>query len=410
MLRKETSSAIQQTNVCKNPRESGVFCLLGVSIEILYNIYKFLFSFGWRLHSHIRHLLELVPAGQKSTGDAPMIDIQENIALAPYTTMRTGGPARFFMRAITADDLSEAFDFAKEKSLPFFVLGGGSNTLVPDEGFSGLVIKIEIKGITYEDTPLGVSVVASAGEIWDDVVRDVVGRELCGIENLSLIPGTVGGAVVQNIGAYGVEARENILWVEAFDTTTGTIKIFLCNECEFGYRKSLFKKNKNLIVTRVALGLTRNAVLKTSYEDVKRYFMEKGIEEPSLAEMRSAVIAIRTAKMPAPPLGTAGSFFKNPVIPANQFEDLKQRYPEIKAYIQRDGTVKLSAAWILDKICGFRGVRRGDVGVHENQSLILVNYGTATTQNIISLASEMKDSIKEKINIDIEEEVVMMKI
>ncbi len=337
-----------------------------------------------------------------------MIQIEENIELRLMTTMRTGGTARFFVRAITADDLYEAFDFAKEKNVPVFVLGGGSNTIVPDEGFLGLVIKIEINGITYDETTFGVCVVSGAGEVWDSLVCDVVGRGLCGIENLSLIPGSVGGAVVQNIGAYGVEVNESILWVEAFDTITRKIKIFSCDECAFGYRESLFKKNKHLIVTRVALGLTRNAIPRTSYEDVKKYFVKKGITLPMLAEMRAAIIAIRTAKMPAPPLGTAGSFFKNPVVSASQFEDLKQRFPEIKAYMQGDGTMKLSLAWILDKVCGFRGVRRGDAGVHKNQSLILVNYGTATTQNIISLASEMKDSIKEKINIDVEEEVVMM--
>ncbi len=339
-----------------------------------------------------------------------MIQIEENVVLAPYTTMRTGGPARFFVRAITADDLSEAFDFAKEKSLPIFVLGGGSNIIVPDEGFLGLVIKIEIKGITYEETAFGAHVISGAGEVWDSLVCDVVERGLCGIENLSLIPGTVGGAAVQNIGAYGAEVRESILWVEAFDVTTGTIKIFLSDECAFGYRESLFKNNKHLVVTRVAFYLAREGLLRTSHEDVKKYFTEKGSALPTLAEVRAAVIAIRTAKMPAPSIGTAGSFFKNPVVSVNQFEDLKQRFPEIKAYMQGDGTIKLSLAWILDKVCGFRGVRRGDAGVHKNQSLILVNYGTATTQNIISLASEMKDSVKEKINIDIEEEIVMMKV
>ncbi len=339
-----------------------------------------------------------------------MIEIEENIALAPMTTMRTGGSARFFVRVSAANDLSEAFDFATKQNLPVFVLGGGSNTLVPDGGFPGLVIKIEIKGVTYKDTELGVRITAGAGEVWDDVVREAVLRGLYGIENLSLIPGAVGGAAVQNIGAYGIEVRESISWVEAFDVTTKKIKIFSRDECAFGYRESIFKKNKNLIVTRVALDLTRDTPLRTNYEDVKKYFINKGIVTPTLSEMRNAVVIIRTAKMPAPPLGTAGSFFKNPVISNEQFIGIKQQFPEIKAYMQGDGTVKLSAAWILDKVSGLRGVRRGDAGVHEKQSLIIVNYGTATTQNIISLATEMKDSVKEKINIDLEEEVVMMEI
>ncbi len=337
-----------------------------------------------------------------------MIQIEENIVMAPYTTMRTGGPARFFVRAITADDLSEAFDFAKEKSLPIFVLGGGSNTIVLDEGFLGLVIKIEIKGITYEETAFGVRVITGAGEVWDSLVCDVVARELCGLENLSLIPGTVGGAIVQNIGAYGAEVHESILWVEAFDTTTGTVKIFSYDECAFGYRESLFKKNKHLIISRVAFDLARNVQLQTSYEDVKKYFIEKGIDMPTLAEVRASVIAIRTAKFPLPPLGTAGSFFKNPIVSHEHFEKLKMEFPSIKTYIQKDGTVKVSAAWILDHICGWRSVRHGDVGAYDKQALVIVNYGTATAREIISFAHAMKDSIKEKTNITLEEEVVIM--
>lgn len=337
------------------------------------------------------------------------IEIKENVAMAPMTTMFTGGPARFFVKVNTIDSLREAVIYGHERGLPIFILGGGSNVLVPDQGFPGLVIKIEIKGIAYENTTTGMHVVAGAGETWDDVVRDAVERGLYGVENLSLIPGTVGGAAVQNIGAYGVEVCESILWVEAFDATTGTVKTFLRNECEFEYRKSIFKKNSNLIVVRVALDLMREAEPRISYEDVKKYFSDNCIFTPALIEVRDAIIAIRTAKMPAHPTGTAGSFFKNPVVSESQFKDLKQRLSEIKAYPERDGTVKLSAAWLLDKVGGFRGVRRGDAGAHKDQVLILVNHGTATTQDIISLAREMKDSIKEKINIDLEEEVVIMK-
>ena len=336
--------------------------------------------------------------------------IKENMALAPMTTMRTGGSARYFVRAETTEDLSKAVFFAKEKSLPAFILGGGSNTLVPDEGFPGLVIKIEIKGITYEETAFGVRVISGAGEVWDGLVCSVIERGLFGLENLSLIPGTVGGATVQNIGAYGAEIRESILWVEAFDTIQGVVKTFLYDECAFGYRESLFKSNKHLVVTRVAFDLVRDGKPRIGYEDVKKYFMEKEIDLPTLVDTRTAVVFIRTAKMPAPPLGTAGSFFKNPVVSENRLENLKRQFPQIKSYSQGNNTVKLSAAWILDNIGGFRGARRGDAGVSEKQALILVNYGTATTENICTLAREMKNDIKEKINIDLEEEVVLIKV
>lgn len=332
------------------------------------------------------------------------VKILEQVPLAPFTTMCVGGSARFFARAESVGDLRDVVLFARERNLPVFMLGGGSNTLVPDEGFPGLVIKVELKGISYVDT----LVTTGAGEVWDELVRDVVLRSLWGIENLSLIPGTVGGAAVQNIGAYGVEACDTIHSVEAFDTQTMQVKTFSHDECKFGYRESIFKENKNLIVVRVSLKLMYGGVPHTDYEDVQKYFLERGVSVPTLAEIREAIIAIRTAKMPAPYLGTAGSFFKNPVVEAQQYNELKKRFPGIKAYLQGDGTVKLSAAWLLDKVGGWRGVRRGDAGVHEKQALILVNYGNAGACEIISLAKEMKRDMKEKINIEIEEEVVTM--
>ncbi|MGB2580300.1 MAG: UDP-N-acetylmuramate dehydrogenase [Minisyncoccia bacterium] len=332
------------------------------------------------------------------------IHILEHVPLAPLTTMRTGGNARFFARITSVEDLREAVQFARAKTIPVFVLGGGSNTLFVEAEFYGLVIKIEIKGIDYD----GARVVAHAGEIWDEFVGNVTERNLWGIENLSLVPGTVGGAVVQNIGAYGVEAKETIFSVDAFDTETMQIKTFLRDECKFGYRESIFKKNKNLIVVSATFELTASGVPNIDYEDVKKYFYERGTHVPSLIEIREAIVAIRTAKMPKYPMGTAGSFFKNPVVNMPQYESLKKQFPEIKSYLQGDNTVKLSAAWLIDHVGGWRGVRRGDAGVHEKQALILVNYGSATAKEILSLAEEIKKDIKQKTNVDIEEEVVII--
>ncbi|MHB1117913.1 MAG: UDP-N-acetylmuramate dehydrogenase [Minisyncoccota bacterium] len=334
--------------------------------------------------------------------------IKERVPLAPMTTMRVGGNARFFIHIESADDLREGLVFAREQNLPIFILGGGSNTLVPDEGFPGLVMKIEMKGISYEENDPLVNVIANAGETWDDVVREAVSHRLWGIENLSLIPGTVGGAVVQNIGAYGVEARDIVLWVEAFDMRTMQLKRFSRDECMFGYRESIFKKDNNLVVMRAAFSLRHNGAPHIEYQDVEAYFEEKGVSTPSLLDIREAIVTIRTAKMPTSQLGTAGSFFKNPVISEEEFKSLVKVYPEIKAYKQEDNTVKLSAAWLLDKIGGFRGYRQGDAGAYEHQALVLVNYGTATAENILSLAREMKNVIKEKTNVVLEEEVVMM--
>ncbi|MFA5997295.1 MAG: UDP-N-acetylmuramate dehydrogenase [Candidatus Paceibacterota bacterium] len=332
------------------------------------------------------------------------LNILEQVPLAPLTTMRVGGNARFFVRVTNVEELSEAVLWAREKKLPICILGGGANTLVSQEGFDGLVIKIEIKGISYE----GTRVTVQAGEWWDDVVRDVVAHNLWGVENLSLIPGTVGGAAVQNIGAYGVEARETIFSVEALDIEKMQIKTFLQANCEFGYRESIFKKNKNLIVLRVIFELKRDGEPNINYEDVKKYFADRKIGEPALLEIHEAIVSIRTAKMPALPLGSAGSFFKNPVVDTATYEGLKKQYPEMKAYIQGGNSVKLSAAWLIDHVGGWRGYRKGDAGVHEKQALILVNYGNATAEEMISLAQEIKKDIKEKTNVMLEEEVVVL--
>lgn len=332
------------------------------------------------------------------------IHILEHVPLAPLTTMRAGGNARFFARITSVEDLREAVLFARAKNIPIFVLGGGSNTLFGEAEYSGLVIKIEIKGIDYDEARVSVQ----AGEVWDKFVGNVAERNLWGIENLSLVPGTVGGAVVQNIGAYGVEASETIFSVNAFDTETMQIKTFLRDECEFGYRESIFKKNKNLVVISATFEFNINGTPNIDYEDVKKYFCERSIQAPSLIEIREAIVTIRTAKMPTHPIGTAGSFFKNPVVPMSQYESLKKQFPEIKSYLQGDNTVKLSAAWLIDHVGGWKGVRHGDAGVHEKQALILVNYGSATAKEILSFAEEIKKDIKQKTNVDIEEEVVII--
>jgi len=334
--------------------------------------------------------------------------IEENASLAPMTTMKVGGHARFFVRVKNIEEIKEAVSWAYQKKVQFFILGGGANTLVGEKGFSGLVIKIECKGISYKKSGESTSVVIGAGEIWDDIVRDAVKRGLWGIENLSLVPGTAGGAVVQNIGAYGATLGDVVKEVEAFDTKTMNTKVFLRDECASGYRESVFKKNHYLIVTRVTLILRQNGKPLSNYEDVKKYFLEKRITKPSLSDMREAIIAIRTAKMPAPPLGTAGSFFKNPIVSKGEFLRLQKEFPEIKTYPAGENQVKISAAWLLDKVGGFRGFRDGDAGTYEKQALILVNHGTATAGDMISLAEKIKKSIKEKTGVTLEEEVVMM--
>jgi UDP-N-acetylmuramate dehydrogenase len=336
------------------------------------------------------------------------IEILENVPLKSLTTMGVGGEARFLVHVKKTEELAQAVSWAREQKLPIFVLGGGSNTLVSDAGFPGLVIKIEIAGKVYENVHHGARVTVGAGEVWDDFVRDTVLRNLWGIENLSLIPGTVGGATVQNIGAYGVDARKTIVEVEAFDIEKMSTKWFAGHKCKFGYRESIFKKDKNLVVTRVIFDLPHNGTPHLDYEDVKIFFKTKGVTNPTLQNIRDAIIEIRTAKMPGAGVGTAGSFFKDPVVPMGHYEELKAQFPGLKAHLQGDNTAKLSAAWLLDKVFSLRGVRNGGAGVSEKHSLVLVNHGDASAQEIISLANEIKRSVEEKINVVLEEEVVML--
>lgn len=338
--------------------------------------------------------------------------IEENVSLKEFAAFRIGGPARFFCRAKSAADLSEAVAFAAHKSIPFFILGGGSNLLISDAGFSGLVIKMEISGMHFRENSDGSwQAEVGAGENWDAFVAESVRRGLSGVENLSLIPGTVGAAPVQNIGAYGVEAKDSIISVEVFDPKTGKADILANTDCAFGYRDSIFKheEGKHFIITRVTFRLRKDVPLKTDYKDVAAYFAEKTISAPTLRELRDAIVAIRTKKLPdISQLGTAGSFFKNPVISEQKFAELREKYPELPSFPAEAGSVKVPAAWLLDKVCGFKGIREGDAGVFENQALVLVNYGNASAAEIDALAKRMEKAVEEKTGIRLEREVVSL--
>ena len=278
--------------------------------------------------------------------------------------------------------------------------------MINDEGYKGLVIKIDIKGVT------GLKV--GAGENWDDFVSQCVKNGLYGIENLSGIPGTVGASLVQNIGAYGVEVKDVIESVEVFDTETLTTKILSNKDCNFGYRDSIFKKpkGKKYIITYVTFKLKKEGKLNIEYKDVKNYFIEKGII-PTLQEVRKTILEIRKGKFPdLSKYGTAGSFFKNPIIKKEQYEKLLKEYPSIphyEIYTASGGidelNMKIPLAWILDNVCNIKGIRKGNVGVYEKQPLVLVNWGGATAQEVKKYAEEITILVKQKTGIDIEPEV-----
>ncbi len=336
--------------------------------------------------------------------------ISEHISLKEYTTFKIGGYARYFVVVTSEDELKEAVVYARDTDLPIFVLGGGSNVLISDEGFPGLVIKLEIKGITFK--PVAgerVEVVVGAGENWDELVEQTVAQGLHGLENLSLIPGSVGAAPVQNIGAYGIEVKDSISRVTVFNTEALDFEVLEHNQCDFGYRDSIFKKSegRKYIITAVVFVLKENNILNISYKDIAEYIKTHNIENITLQKVRDIVIDIRTKKLPDVKIvGTAGSFFKNPIIKKEHYEELIKTYPALPAYAGPSaGTVKIPAAWMLDNLCGFKGYREGEVGVYKNQALVLVNFGNAQASEIYSLAEKMIACVKEKTTIELQKEV-----
>lgn len=365
--------------------------------------------------------------------------ILEHINLSDYTSFHIGGPARYFVVATSAGEAVEAINFAKEKSLPVFVLGGGSNVLVSDGGFDGVVIKNEITGIErISESGAGdlandhVILKVGAGEDWDGFVSHAVGHGWGGIENLALIPGSVGASPVQNIGAYGAEVKDVIISVEAIDLKTAEAKIFSNKDCEFAYRDSVFKRNGGVkggcVITHVTLKLSKRPVPNISYKDLKEFFAGRDVSSQNVSgrnqppvtikDVMEAVRAIRKKKLPSlSEYGTAGSFFKNPIISTAEYETLKKKYPGLPffphtgsgiatpAAAGAPSSVKIPLAWILDHVCGFKGVNRGRVGTYKNQALVIINNGGASADEVRALAENMARAVKEHTGITIEPEV-----
>ena len=331
--------------------------------------------------------------------------IQENVSLSQYTTFKIGGSAKFFCLINSENELIEAIDFARQKNVPVFVIGGGSNLLVSDTGFSGLVIKFDKKGFLMNDG----TITAYAGEDWDNFVEETLRHGYCGLENLSAIPGTVGASPVQNIGAYGVEVSEFIESVFVYDLKNGNFQNLTKNECQFSYRDSIFKQQKGrFIILKVTFRLKKDDVVNTEYKDLSDYFNKLNLERvPTPSEVRKAVIEIRYSKLPDwQKWGTAGSFFKNPIIPIQQYVDLKQKYTDLPGFPECDGSlIKVSLGWILDKICNAKGLSVGNAYVYEKQALVLVAKPGAKASDVIELSRRIQDMVKEKTGIVVEAEV-----
>lgn len=334
-----------------------------------------------------------------------MVEIKENIELSQFTTFKIGGPARYFLIIKDEDDLRESFAFAKTRKLPIFVLGGGSNLLVSDQGFNGLVIKNEIKGFKFIDKDQDkVIFEVGAGEVWDEIVALSVARNLSGLENLSGIPGTVGGAAVQNAGAYGTEIKDCLVSVSGLNIVNGKSFEFNLKDCQYGYRHSIFKANKKLVITSVVFELSKKPNLNISYASLKARLVDE--KDLTLGKIREEVLKIRSEKLPDwRKVGTAGSFFKNPVINLDKYEKLKTEYPEIPGFPEKNNKIKIPLAWILDHICNLKNYKEGKVGLYEKQPLVLVSFAGALEKEVVKISKIVKEKVFEKTGIEIEEEV-----
>ena len=336
------------------------------------------------------------------------INIQQNVSLAPLTTLKVGGPASFFVRAESESQIVDAFEYARKNDLKVFVLGGGSNVLVSDAGFAGLVIQVALKGIET----LGSRVTAAAGEDWDPFVEYCVGKDLAGLECMSGIPGFVGGTPVQNVGAYGQEVAESIVQVKCFDRTEKNIVELENSECGFSYRTSIFNSSQRnrYVVLAVTYNLGEHGDPKIVYKDLKEHFQDR---QPTLAETREAVLKIRRAKSmvidPADPNSqSAGSFFKNPIVDIARFEKIASSLADVPHFAAGDGLVKIPAAWLIEQSGFSKGYRMGNAGVSTNHSLALVNFGGASASEIVDLKEKIQRVVAEKFDILLQPEPVFV--
>jgi UDP-N-acetylmuramate dehydrogenase len=343
--------------------------------------------------------------------------IQENVILAPLTTMGVGGPARFFVDASSTEEVREAIAYAKSRNLPLFILGGGSNLVVSDAGWPGLVLKVSLLGINHRHGHGTAYFDVGAGEDWDSFVAATVQHHCAGIECLSGIPGSVGGTPVQNVGAYGQEVAETIDSVVALDVESGEEEEFEKSDCGFGYRSSIFNTSARgrYVILRVTYALVHDGKPRLAYADLQKQFANR--KEPTVAEVREAVRQIRASKgmllTPGDPdARSAGSFFKNPVLTENEFESLKRRAAarglEIPNYPALAARRKVSAAWLVEQSGFSKGFGNGHVGISRKHALAIVNRGGATSAEVIQLKNEIQARVQQQWEIQLEPEPVLL--
>lgn len=333
------------------------------------------------------------------------LQIMAGVSLKPYNSFGVDVTARCFAQAHDDGQVREALAYAAEHGLPLMVIGGGSNLLLTGD-IDALVLRMASQGVRLlSDDGERLVVEAEAGEPWHPFVQYTLAQGWAGLENLSLIPGTVGAAPMQNIGAYGIEIKDVFAGLTALDRQTGELREFTLQQCGFAYRDSLFKQQPDRwLILRVRFALSRAAHLQLEYGPVRQRLTDQGIDQATPGDVSRAICSIRSEKLPDPAvLGNAGSFFKNPLVPAAHVAQLKVQYPDLVAYPQPHGQMKVAAGWLIER-AGWKGFREGDAGVHSMQALVLVNYGNATGPQLLDLALRIQKDIAERFQIDLEME------
>jgi UDP-N-acetylmuramate dehydrogenase len=346
--------------------------------------------------------------------------LRENVILAPMTTLGIGGPARFFARAESPEEIPVAVNWAASQKLPLFVLGGGSNIVVADDGFAGLVLQIDIKGVRSQRDGDQIKVTAGAGEEWDPFVADCVASGWAGLECLSGIPGRVGATPIQNVGAYGQETSETLARVSVFDRVESKSLDIEGSECGFDYRTSRFKTSDagRFVVTSVTFALRLDGVPSVRYPELQKLLTDQGLYQPDLQHVRQAVTELRRRKaMVIDPLDpdshSVGSFFVNPIVSQEDFENIRRCAGEetrgsMPAFPQRDGRVKLSAAWLIERAGIKRGFVRGNVGTSSKHALAIVNRGGGTARGVIELKNIIQDRVRREFGVELVPEPVFL--
>ncbi len=335
------------------------------------------------------------------------MEIHTNIPLKNYTTMKLGGPARFLAEAHSPGEVADLYKNALSRSIPVFVLGGGSNVIVGDSGFAGLIIRVRIPGFEMINDDINTTTIKiGAGESWDTVVKRTVDMRLSGIEAMSGIPGTVGGVPITNVGAYGQEIADTLQSLEAFDTQSQSFVLLTNEQCGFSYRHSIFRGDatNRFIITSITLKLSKNEPMPPFYDTLQKYLDDHSITLFTHQTIRDAVLSIRANKLPDPTVKpNAGSFFKNAIVEQWQLDDLRKTYPDMPSYDMGDGRAKIPSGWLIEKV-GLKGQLLHGMRVHDGNTLVLVNESAATYADLVAAREEIKGKVRDTFRIELEQE------